>query len=405
MDTIMRGLLLALVFSFPVRAENVSVFLDEAPLADVVKLTYGEIAKQAFVMTPAAVEYRQPFTVSLRDVSPSQMVESVNGMLSAVGFKVDIRGGVVHIDKLTPSDNEILVYKPLHRSARYLADVVRPLVGAQLIDRQQQQRALPPGQVQEKPPAGTERQQPQAEEPWQADQVAFQVKPRDVAKLSKLLKDLDTPTGEVLLKAAVYEVGTTHQDGNALQLALSLSGLQIGVGGVLTGDFVKVTGKKFEGVLTALDKDSRFKSLSRPRVRVRNGAEARFTVGQDVPILGAQTLDRNGNPLQSVEYKSSGIILTAKPEIRDQVIELELNQELSNFIATSTGVNNSPTLIKRAVKTHLSLVPGEVVVLAGLQDEKQDGSESRLPFLRWLLGQQSQQQQTEVLVFIEAERI
>lgn len=97
--------------------------------------------------------------------------------------------------------------------------------------------------------------------------------------------------------------------------------------------------------------------------------------------------------------------LTAKPEIREEVIELELSQELSSFVQTNTGVNNSPTLIKRSVNTRLTLVPGEVVILAGLQDTKEDGQQNRVPFFSWLLGDQSQQQQSEILVFIEAHKI
>lgn len=240
----------------------------------------------------------------------------------------------------------------------------------------------------------------------EVDQVAFSIPAKDADKLRKLLADLDTPTGEVLLKAAVYEVGTNRQDGSAVKLALTLAGIQAGIGKTLDGGAsIRLSQGGIEAVLTALDNDSRFRSVSRPQVRVKNGATARFSVGQDVPVLGAAQVDKNGNPVQSVDYKQSGIILTAKPEIREQVIELDLQQELSNFVATNTGVNNSPTLIKRAVNTRLSLVPGEVVILAGLQDDKQDEQDSRVPFLGWLFGQQRQQQQSEILVFIEAQRL
>lgn len=109
--------------------------------------------------------------------------------------------------------------------------------------------------------------------------------------------------------------------------------------------------------------------------------------------------------MQSVEYKQSGVILTASPEIREDVIELRLQQELSSFVVTKTGVNNSPTLIKRAVDTRLGIQPGEVVVLAGLQDEQADESQTRLPFVGWLLGERQQKRQSEILVFIEAQRI
>lgn len=386
------------------RAEGISIFLDEAPLADLVRIAYGEIARRPYVMSPAVIQARQPFTVSLKDASPSRVVERVEAMLASAGFKVETRAGVALIDKAEDLPEELLVYKPRHRSARYLADVVQPLTGAKSL----LSRSIPqPGQLmqpkrQDESPTSVAGMTDRGE----VDQIAFSVPAKDAARLRKLLEDLDTPAGEVLLKAAVYEVGTTSQEGSAVKLALSLAGLEVGVGGEIAADAsIKLKLKGLEGVISALDRDSRFKSMSRPRVRVKNGSQARFSVGQDVPILGAQQLDRNGNPIQSIDYKPSGIILSARPEIRGEVIELDLTQELSSFVATNTGVNNSPTLIKRSVSTRLSLEPGEVVILAGLQEDKQDEQESRLPLVGWLLGGQSQTRRSEILVFIEADRI
>jgi type II secretory pathway component GspD/PulD (secretin) len=404
-----RAALLLLLLASVARAQNVSLFLDEAPLIDVVKLAYGEIAQRPYILSPAALEARQLLTLSLRDTSPRAVVEHVGGLLKLAGYSVETNAGVVYIDKMKEVEDEIVVYKPRHRSARYLADIVQPLTGAKSL----LSRVLPQVQQQQQPAQGANVQRDQAPtsvagmtDRGEVDQIAFAVPAKDAGKLRKLLADLDTPAGEVLLKAAVYEVGTTQQDGSAIQLALSLAGIEAGIGGTLAGDAsIKLKFSGLEGVLAALDRDSRFKSVSRPQVRVKNGAQARFSVGQDVPILGAQQLDRNGNPIQSVDYKPSGIILTARPEVREEVIELELTQELSNFVATNTGVNNSPTLIKRSVNTRLSLVPGEVVILAGLQDDKQDDQQSRLPLFGWLMGDQRQYRQTEILVFIEALKI
>jgi len=149
----------------------------------------------------------------------------------------------------------------------------------------------------------------------EVDQIAFRVSPKDAGKVKTLLVQLDTPSGEVLLKAAVYEVGFDKREGSAVQIAATT------------------------------------------------------------------------------------------PEIRQDTIELTLQQELSNFVVTKTGVNGSPTLIKRSVNTKLGLSPGEVVVLAGLQDDQADESTNRLPFLGWLLGQERQQKQSEILLFIEVVRI
>lgn len=123
-------------------------------------------------------------------------------------------------------------------------------------------------------------------------------------------------------------------------------------------------------LLSLLDQDSRFKTISRPMVRVRSGAQARFSVGQDVPVLGQATLDKNGNPVQAVEYKQSGVILTVTPDIRENVVDLDISQELSSFVTTTNGVNGSPTLLKRTVNSKLSIKSGEVVIFADLNEKK-----------------------------------
>lgn len=66
-------------------------------------------------------------------------------------------------------------------------------------------------------------------------------------------------------------------------------------------------------------------------------------------------------------------------------------------------MNNSPTLLKRTVNSKLSVKAGEVVIFAGLNETKTDQSENR--FLGFKVGGQSNHGDTEILVFVEAERI
>lgn len=392
--------------------DKVSLALSEVRLVDLVRVVYGEVAKEPLVLSPEFLESPDRVTVDLRQVSSARVVAVVADLVKSAGFEVDRRAGVVRIGKPAERVDELLVYRPRYRSARYLADVVQSVTAARSVlarsikpveskDLQPVSQPPVPG-VKQSSPTSVEGQIDRSE----VDQIAFTVAAKDVAKVKKLLLDLDTPVGEVVLKAAVYEVGMSKGEGSAVQLAIKLAGVSGSLAGnILSGASIKFAQGGIEAVLSALDADVRFKSISRPQVRVRNGAQARFSVGQDVPVLGASQLDKNGNPVQSVDYKQSGVILTATPEIRGDVIELSLNQELSNFVVTKTGVNNSPTLIKRAVNTKLGLVPGEVVVLAGLQDDQEDEALNRVPFLGWLIGQERQQKRSEILVFIEVVRI
>ena len=64
--------------------------------------------------------------------------------------------------------------------------------------------------------------------------------------------------------------------------------------------------------------------------------------------------------------RSCGAIFRVKPTVTQDVIGLDIVQQLSNFAKTDTGVNNTPTLIKREVSTSVSLNDGDIIVLGGL---------------------------------------
>lgn len=392
--------------------DRVSLVFSDIRLVDLVRVTFGEVAKEPYMLAHELLEAREVFGVDLRDVERSRAVSTVTDMVRGAGFEVRRSSGVVWVGRAQEKTDEVLVYRPRHRSSRYLADVVQSVTGARSVLSRSiksgegvtvgQKHELPQGQSS---PSSVEGQIDRSE----VDQIAFTVSAKDFAKVGKLLADLDTPSGEVVLKAAVYEVGFDRREGSAVQIAASLMSGKLSA--VVTGNILgggvslKLALGGIEAVLSALDADTRFKSVSRPQVRVRNGAQARFSVGQDVPVLGQVQSDRGGNVAQSIDYKQSGVILTATPEIRQDIIELTLQQELSNFVVTKTGVNNSPTLIKRSVNTKLGLVPGEVVMLAGLQDDQEDETQNRLPWVGWLLGQEVQKKRSEILVFIEVVRI
>lgn len=406
-------------------ASPISIQIDDGSLIDVARVIYSEVSKEPFILSQEALNHRRQVSISLKNQEPTVILKHFEQILKSEGYTVTRKSGVVWIDKANNApEEEIIVYRIKYRAASYLVDVIQSVTSA---------RSLLSRGISAQPfgsPAPNNANLPQRSnnnfsnaqqnvtdsgtssfsriDRSENDQIAFSVLRSEVPKVTKLLQELDTPSGEVLLKAAVYEVGSEAKEGHALKLIGSLlSGkLKSDIGQTITGaSTLSVRLSGLEVVLSALDQDSRFKSLSRPQVRVKSGEQARFTVGQDVPVLGATQLDRDGNRFQSVDYKSSGVIFTAKPLIREGLIEVDMSQELSNFILTTTGVNNSPTLQKRSVSTKLNLQPGEVVILGGLQSEEEGGDSSRVPFFGWVLGQSKNRKMTEIIVMIEAIRI
>lgn len=396
-----------LMLAFPAKAEPVSLVFDDVAVSELAKVAYSEIGKASYVMPSG---FTDRVSIKLDRVTPAAAVAAVDQVLARAGYKVERRAGVVWIEKAS-DEQEIVVYLPRHRAARYLSDVVQAVTGARsLLSRgiKNSEGGQGAGQQGQQGREGATSALGQIDR-QEVDQVAFTVDSKDAGKVRKLLQELDTASGEVVLKAAVFEVGTDRTKGSALQIAVAILGGKLGLnvsGGSLVGtSSASFLGGGFDLALEALDADSRFKSVTRPQVRVKNGATARFSVGQDVPVLGAVQLDKNGNSIQSIEYKQSGVILTATPEIRRDVVEVNLNQELSSFVLTNTGVNNSPTLQKRSVSTRLSLQPGEVVILAGLEDAKEDEQTNRLPWFNWIIGQREANAKSDVLILLEVEKI
>jgi len=117
-------------------------------------------------------------------------------------------------------------------------------------------------------------------------------------------------------------------------------------------------------------------------LRVRSGKEATINVGAEVPVLGALSYPQGaGQAVQSVEYRNSGVIFTITPQVRQAVVDLTIDQQLSNFVQTTTGVNGSPTLTKRQLTTSVQMRNAEVVILGGLTEEKTSETQTGLSFL------------------------
>nr|WP_265332040.1 hypothetical protein [Citrobacter koseri] len=58
-----------------------------------------------------------------------------------------------------------------------------------------------------------------------------------------------------------------------------------------------------------------------------------------------------------------------------------IKQQLSSFAKTDTGVNNSPTLIKREVNTEVSAADGDIILLGGLAESKVTNADTGFSFL------------------------
>ncbi|WP_367848755.1 type II secretion system protein GspD [Rhodoferax sp. WC2427] len=377
-------------------------------VAQVLQLIYGEVLASPYVIDPDVLTDAR--AVSFRYSSEKGDIRVfLKAFLASLGLVVETRNGIdfiarTKLEEKAEPDTESFVYRPLHRDVHYIARLLSPLFkGSFSVNRS---AAASQGTKTDKPvPDGSAASLIDQT----ADALVFSGTDKEVEKLKELLPQVDFALGEVVVRGVVYEVSTSDKDGSAFGLLASLLGgkLSIGIGSTdPIGSFVRFKNASLDGIYSALSQDSRSKVVSSPSLRIRSGDNGTFSVGQDVPVLGSVSYTTNGQAVQSVEYRSSGVIFNILPTVREGGIDLNIDQQLSNFIATTTGVNNSPTLTKRALKTSVGMQDGDLIVLGGLTENKDSKSRDGLSFLpKFMQTTGNETSRSEILLVLQVQRI
>jgi len=102
-----------------------------------------------------------------------------------------------------------------------------------------------------------------------------------------------------------------------------------------------------------------------------------------------------------VEYKDSGLVFKLTPTIKQESIDIQLSQQISEVQNTTTGVNTTPTLTKRQLETSFTTKKNELIVLGGLKSNKTASGTSRPFFLPFLSNDNQSKENTEIIIMIE----
>lgn len=393
----------------PVTWASTKLDLKAVTVASAVQLIYSETLKASFVLAPELLADNR--IVSFRHEADEKRLRGfLATFLDSLGYSVESRGGIDFISKKKAADgfsanDEDFLYRPKYRDVAYMARLLQPVFSGHFAVSRQV-KAGADSRVTQHVPEGSAASLIEQD----IDLLLFSGSRAEIAKLESLLAVIDRPAGEVAVRGLVYEVSTSRKDGSALKVAAELlSGkIAFGIGSSLVPaeTTINLKGASFDAVITALSGDSRFKAVSSPTLRIRSGAVGHFSVGQEVPVLGALSYPQGASqPVQSIEYRSSGVIFEVEPQVREEVVDLRISQQLSNFVRTETGVNGSPTLMKRSVETEVTVVDGDLVLLGGLAEAKDTSSSTGLPLLPWLGARQSERSQSEILLILQLQKI
>ncbi|MBN1870020.1 MAG: TonB family protein [Candidatus Omnitrophica bacterium] len=145
------------------------------------------------------------------------------------------------------------------------------------------------------------------------------------------------------------------------------------------GDFYR-TGQLVAAV-NALVTEGKGRILSKPKLVVISGEEARFLVGGEIPIR-TTTFSESGSSQENVSFKEYGISMTITPTIKKEKVDVVMNLEVSEIDAsTATTISEEVAFSTRSASTHLYLDNGQTIVLAGLIKHLESKTLSKVPFL------------------------
>ena len=137
-------------------------------------------------------------------------------------------------------------------------------------------------------------------------------------------------------------------------------------------------------MLRVLRQEGAFRELAEPNLIAMNGQQASFLAGGEFPVPVLQT-NTQGSGGITIVWKEYGIRLNFKPTIIDEDhIRLELEPEVST-IDFANGVRFNgfvvPALRTRRAKTGIELRDGQSFALAGLLDNSETKTLSRIPIV------------------------
>jgi type II secretory pathway component GspD/PulD (secretin) len=379
------------------------------PVAQVIDLIYADMLQIAYVIAPEVLADARP--VSFRfDRREGDIRPFMKSFLSSLGYTVSTRDSVDYISKASSADDtskDSYIYEPRYRNADYLSRIVQPLFSGRF-STNREISAPDQGRMTRSAPAGSAASMIDQS----SDTLLFVGTASEIASLKKLLPQIDTPVGQVAVRAWVYEVSNQSDSNSAFQLAVKLFGgrvgASLGTGAVGAGaGTIRLSAGGLEAAVSALNSDSRFRVVTSPNLRVRSGQQARLNVGQSVPVVGAVSYpSSSGAMVQSVQYQDAGVIFQVQPTVRSASIDLSVVEEISDFVKTTTGVNNSPTKNTRKLESSFSLDDGDAVLIGGLSQEKSTRLESGFSFLpSWMNGHGIGSGRTEILLLLQVQRL
>ncbi|MEZ5512458.1 MAG: type II secretion system secretin GspD [Steroidobacteraceae bacterium] len=218
--------------------------------------------------------------------------------------------------------------------------------------------------------------------------------PSEFSVVDSALQRLDQPVRQVLIEASLAEVTLTDDlrygvqwsyEGGDGPLILSESGSG-GIAQRFPGFSYLFTGRPdIRAVLNSIESVTKVRVISSPKLLVLNNREAQLQIGDQVPVVtqsAVGTVAPDAPIVNSVSFRDTGVILRVTPRAnKNGMVYLDIAQEISDVVPTTTSGIDSPTIQQRKLSTTVAVRDGETIALGGLIRERNSKSRSGVPLL------------------------
>jgi general secretion pathway protein D len=371
-------------------------------------------------------------------------VTAINALLfvtSDPSLSTLMAGWVAELDQPAGLEEEkIFVYGLQHANAENLATILRELYAEDTAVERTTART-----TSDTPRLRTRQETPRAATVVQATAVVGKVKivadkdtnsliiqtaPWNYPPILETIKKLDKVPRQVLIEVTIAELTLDDEDDLGIEWAIRSQGTAT-VGGETHGytsvaqsifnesgapaavvpgfSYLIAEANRVTAVLNAYAKASRLNILSHPHILASDNKEAKIDVGEEVPIITTETQSAEGLQVdRTIEYRSTGIILTVTPHINEnKYVTLDVTQEVSEAQTNLLGGTDSPIIRKRFAQTSMVVKDNQTLIIGGLMEEERERSRegipflSRLPVLGYLFGVTTDTlSKTELLILI-----
>ena len=212
--------------------------------------------------------------------------------------------------------------------------------------------------------------------------------------IESTLERLDIVPLQVMIEATIAEVGLNDDlefglqwfFGNSDVSGSFVNGTALGaVNPVLPGFNFIVDSGDARVVLNALAEITEVNVISSPLLMVLDNQSARLQVGDQVPVAtqsSTSTSDADAPIVNSIELRDTGVILEVTPRVNASgLVVMDIVQEVSDVITTTTSTIDSPTIQQRLIESTVAVQSGATIALGGLIQDRTEESESGLPIL------------------------